>query len=145
MVAPDDDRRLELPARHHLVEGEAETVPVAEAHPADARRQTLKLDALAGHIQPVMQMAVLGQELAHPGIRPEDVLRIARECYPAERAHPAAEEWPDISRHEPGKSKGLLQALVKGHLADVVAVVEDRNAELLELEHRLDMAAHGGA
>src|SRR5579864_8117416 len=117
MVAPDDDRRLELPARHHLIEGETETVPVAESHPADARRQALKLDALARHVQPVMQMAVLGQELAHPGVRAVDVLGIARECCPAERAHPAAEEWPDISRHEPGESERLLQALVEGHLA----------------------------
>ncbi len=39
VIAPDDHRRLQLAALHHLVEREAETVPVTEAHPADARRQ----------------------------------------------------------------------------------------------------------
>ena len=59
MVAADDDRRLQLAVRDHLVEGEAEPVAVAEADPADARRQALEGDALARHVEPVVQMRVV--------------------------------------------------------------------------------------
>src|ERR1700751_4004775 len=55
MIAADDDRRLELTASHHLVERESEAVPVTEPHPADTRRQALELDALARHVEPMMQ------------------------------------------------------------------------------------------
>jgi hypothetical protein len=40
-----DDRGFELAFRHHLVEGQAQPVTVAEADPADARGQALELDA----------------------------------------------------------------------------------------------------
>ncbi len=59
MVAADHDRRLQLARGHHLVEGETEAMAVAEAHPADARRQALELDALAGHVEPVVQVRVV--------------------------------------------------------------------------------------
>src|SRR5579871_1172943 len=39
MIAPDHDRRLQLAARHHLVEGEPQAVAVAETDPADPRRE----------------------------------------------------------------------------------------------------------
>ncbi len=61
VIAADDDRRLELATRHHLVERQPESVPVTQAHPADARRQALELDALARQGQPVMQVRVIGQ------------------------------------------------------------------------------------
>ena len=38
---------LTSPVRHHLVEREPEPVALAEAEPADARRQALEGDALA--------------------------------------------------------------------------------------------------
>src|SRR2546421_9622848 len=38
-----------------------------------------------------------------------------------------------------------LQAGVEGHLSQVVAVVEHRNLQLLEGEHRLDVLTHRGA
>ena len=39
MIAADDDRRRDFAASHHLVEGEAEAVALAEADPADPRRK----------------------------------------------------------------------------------------------------------
>src|SRR5690242_6373801 len=65
VVAADDDRGLELTARHHLVEGEPETMPVPEPYPADARREALELDALARHVEPMVQVRIMRDELAH--------------------------------------------------------------------------------
>jgi hypothetical protein len=44
MVAADHDRRLELAAPHHLVEGEAGEVALPQPEPADARGQALEVD-----------------------------------------------------------------------------------------------------
>src|SRR5262245_48986997 len=62
VVAPDHHRRLELAPPHHLVEGEAEPVALPETDPADARRQTLKRDLLARHVEPVMEMRIIWNE-----------------------------------------------------------------------------------
>ena len=69
MVAADHDRRLHLARRHHLVEGKAEPVPVAEPYPADARRQALELDPRLRHVEPVVQVHVVGQKLLHAARR----------------------------------------------------------------------------
>ena len=97
---------------------------LAEADPADARRQALERDALARHVEPVVQVRVVGDQLLHLGVGAVDVLRIARERRPAERADAAAEQRADIGRHEAREIEGVLHALVLRHLADVVAVVE---------------------
>src|SRR6266436_2963819 len=98
MVAADDDRRLDLALRHHRVEGEADARALAEAEPADACRQSLELDLLARHVEPVVEMAVAGDEFLDPRVGAVDVLRLAREGTPAERADAAAEQRADIGR-----------------------------------------------
>src|SRR5215470_15484231 len=123
MVAADDDRRLELAPRHHLVEGEPDLGAVAEAEPADPRRQALELDALPRHVEPGMEMAVAGEQLLHLGIGAVDVLGIARERAPAEGADAAAEERADIGGNEAREIEGVLDAHLLGELADVIAVV----------------------
>ena len=100
MIAADHDRRLQFAARDHLVEREAEPVALAEADPADARRQALEVDALARHVEPVVQMRVVGQQFLHLGVGLVDVFRIARQRGPAERPDAAAEQRADIGRHE---------------------------------------------
>src|SRR3954466_8696991 len=67
---------------------------------------------------------------------------------PAERSDPAAKERPDISRYETGKIEGIADALLEGHLADVVAVVDDGNTHVVEVEHGAHVFCHrcaGGA
>ena len=88
MVAADDDRGFQFAVAHHLVEGEAELVAQAEAHPADARGQPLKGDAFGGHVEPAMQVLVVGDEFLDLGVGLRDVLGIAAERDPAERAMP---------------------------------------------------------
>src|SRR3546814_18708884 len=63
IIAADHDRRLQLAAAYHFVERQAEAMAVAEADPADARRQALKGDALAGHVEPAVQVRVVGNQL----------------------------------------------------------------------------------
>ena len=81
-------------------------------------------------------------QLAHLGIGAVDVLRIAGQRDPAERSDAAAEQRADVGGHEAGEVEGVLDARIEGDLADVVAVVEHRNALLLELEHRLHVLRH---
>ena len=89
------------------------------------------------HVEPVVEMRIVGDQLLHALIGLVDVFRIAGERGPAEGPDAAAEQRADIGRNEARKSEGVLEAHVEGHLADVVAVVEGRHAGLVEIEHRL--------
>ena len=110
VVAADHDGRLELALRHHLVEREAQPVAILHAHPADARRQALEGDAAARHVEPVVQVRVVRQQLLHLRVGAVDVLGIARERHPAERALALAEERPDVGRHEAREVEGVRHA-----------------------------------
>jgi hypothetical protein len=48
------------PEADHFVEGKAGAMAVAQTDPADPRRQALEGDALARHVEPVVQMGVVG-------------------------------------------------------------------------------------
>ena len=145
MVASDHDRRLQFAALHHLVEREAEAVALAEADPADACGKALEGYPLARHVEPFVQMLVVGDQLLHLGVGLVDVLRVARQGAPAERTDAAAEERPDIGRHEAWKGEGVFQPFLERHLADVIAVVERRHAGIPEIDHRGDVHLHRGA
>ena len=135
VVAPDHDRRLELPRRHHLVERQPEPVTVAQSHPADAGGKPLERNARARHVEPVVQVRGIGHQLLHLGIGAVDVLRVARQRGPAKRPDAAAEHRPDIGRHEAGEIERVGHPHVARHLANVVAVVDRRHAGMAELEH----------
>ncbi len=78
-----------------------------EPDPADPRGQALELDLLARHVEPVVEVRVVGDQLLHLGVGLVDVLGIARERRPAERADAAAEQRADIGGHEAGKVEGV--------------------------------------
>ena len=143
MVATDHHRRLELAVANHLVERQAQLVAQAKAHPADTRRQALKVDPLACHIEPVVQVGVVGNQLLDLGVGLVDVLGIAAQRHPAERPDAFAEQRAHVRRHETGKVEGVLAAVVERHLADVVAVIKSRDALGVERQHCLDVLAHG--
>src|SRR3546814_4125004 len=98
MVAADHDGRFQFTRRDHLVEGEAEPVAVAEPDPADARGQTLKLDFLARHVEPVVEVRVVGEQLLHLGVDLVDILGIARQRHPAERSEEHTSELQSLMR-----------------------------------------------
>src|SRR5690606_11690886 len=64
---------------------------------------------------------------------------------PTERPDATAEQRADIGRYEAWKIEGVRHAFLECHLADVVAVVDGRNAHLVEVEHGPDMYRHRGA
>ena len=84
---------------------------------------------------------VVGQQFLHLGVGAEDVFRLAGKRDPAKRPNALAKQRADIGRHEARESEGVGHALVLGHLADVVAIVEDGRAAGLHFEHGADM--HG--
>ena len=129
MVAADDDRRAEFAVADHFVEGEAEAVAIAEADPADARRQPLEGDAFLGHVEPVVQVRVVREQFLDLGVGLADVFRIAREGSPAERTDAAAKQRADIGGDEAREGEGVFETLILRDLADVVAVVEGRYAQ----------------
>src|ERR1700683_3734731 len=127
MVAANDDRRLQLAACDHGVESKPKPMPIAQPHPADARRQPLKLDALARHVEPAMQMRIRRDELLHFLIRSVNILRVTRQRDPAKGANTATEERPDVGRDKAGEGKCIFDALIERYLPDVIAVVKRRH------------------
>ena len=142
MIAADDHGRLEFARRHHLVECEPKPVAIAEPAPADARGQALEVNFLARHVEPVVQMRVVGQQFLHLGIGLVDVLGIARQRRPAERTDAAAEERADVSGNEAGEIESIIDALVLRDLADIIAIIGRRHARGLKIEHRADVHSH---
>ena len=65
MVAADDDRGLQLARCDHVVEGEAEPVALAKPDPADSRGKPLEGDPLARHVEPAVEVRVVGDQLLH--------------------------------------------------------------------------------
>ena len=89
MVTADNDRRFQLTIGDHLVKCEADAVTLAESDPTDARWQSLELDTLGRHIEPIVEMWIVRNQFLHLGIGLVDILRISRKCSPAERADAA--------------------------------------------------------
>ena len=77
MVAPDDDRRRDLPRPDELVEHEPRLRALAVAEPADPARQPLELDAFLRHADPAVECLVFREELENRLVRRLDVGRVA--------------------------------------------------------------------
>ena len=86
VVAADHDGRLDLAFLDELVEQQAGLGAFAVAEPADAGRQAFELDPFGGGVEPAVQVLVLREELLDGLVRDRDVLRVAGERHPAERA-----------------------------------------------------------
>src|ERR1700754_1471145 len=69
--------RLHFTVAAHLVKGEAQPVTLAQADPADARRQSLEADPLARHVQPAMQVRIVRDQFLYLRVGLVDVLGIA--------------------------------------------------------------------
>ena len=83
------------------------------------------------------------KQLQHGVVGHGDVVRIARQRRPAERAGTLAEQRPDKSGTKPRNLEGLGHAPPVGHLAaEIVAVVEGDRAVLLVGQHRADVLDH---
>ena len=118
---------------------------LTQPNPANPRRQALERDALLRHVEPAMQMRVVRDELFHLRVGLGDVIRIAGERGPAERPNAAAEERTHISRHKTRIRERILDALILRDLANVVAVIDNRHALLVPLQHGPHMHRHRSA
>ena len=90
VVTTDNHRRRQLAAAYHLVERQAQLGALAQANPADTCWQALEADALAGHVQPVVQVGVVGDQFFDLGGGLVDFLLVAGQCRPTERADATA-------------------------------------------------------
>ena len=131
MIAADDHGCADLAASHHVVDLQSESRAGAVAKPADARRQPLELHAGAGQPDPPRQRLVVGKQLEDGAIGGRDVVRIAGQRRPPERALAFAEQRPDVLGHEAGNVERIGDAGVNGLRPDVVAVIEDDTAATL--------------
>ena len=145
VVAPDHDRRRQLARGHHLVEAQAQPRALAVPEPADARRQPLEGDALAGRGDPARERLVLGEFLQHGAIRLGDVRGVAGERHPAEGTPSLAEQRSHVGRYEPGVGEGSLEAAQQRLRAQAVAVVEDLRAGVQEADHGGTVRGHRAA
>jgi hypothetical protein len=160
--------RLDAAGGDELVEEQAGLVALAEAEPADARRQALEAEAggaalvvsreqgvgvgVAGE-DPAAEAfgaaarglgLIGGEELQEFVVGDVDVARVAGEGDPAERATPDAELGADEGGYESREVEGVLVAPVVRTLADVIAVVEGDAAAALQLDHGADVPFHAG-
>lgn len=63
VVAVNDDRDRQLASAHHFVKRKPQLVVHAKADPADAGWKALGRDTVSRHVQPIVQMCILGQDL----------------------------------------------------------------------------------
>src|SRR6516225_2829665 len=111
---------------------------LSQPDPADACRQTLESDLFLRHIQPMVKMLVFGNQLLHLRVRSRDVFWVPGQRGPTKRSDATAKEWTNVGRHEAREIESVRAAHILCHLADVVAVVQHRNAIAPEREHGLD-------
>ena len=143
MVTANHHRRAQLTIFNHVVKGLGEAGTVFQTHPANACRQALEADALAGHVQPVVQVRVIRDQLFDLGVGFIDIFRVTTERRPTERANALAEQRTNVSRHKTGEVKSVGDAFFKGHLANVVAIIEGGRAVGLQRQHGFNLHRHG--
>src|SRR6185437_14121237 len=132
MIAADDDGGGEFAALHHFVERQPQTMALPQSYPAYARRQSLKLNSRARHIEPSVQVRIVRNQLFDLGVGSVDVFGIARQSHPAKWPDAAAKQRPDVFWDETRNVEGIGHTGVERDLPDVVAVVENRQPHALE-------------
>src|ERR1700730_10349209 len=107
-------------------------MPLSQTDPANARRQSLEVNLRARHVEPVMQMRIVRDQLLDLRVGFVDVFGISGQCGPAKWTYTAAEKRSDVFGHETGEIEGTADAGVERHLPDIVAVIEDRQTHGLQ-------------
>ena len=142
MIAANYDRRFDFAALDQLVHGHTKLGALAITKPADARGQSLKLNAFFRQFHPARQCLVLRKQFECELIGPRDVLRIAAQRHPTERTFPFAKKRTDVFRNEPGNVERIFNTGLLRLGANVVPVIERDRAFLLQREHRFDVHGH---
>src|ERR1039458_1072325 len=131
VIAPNHDGSLVRPFFHKTVNPQSKPRSLAISQPADASRQSLKLDALASQFNPAAQAAILRKKFKHQIVGDRDVRSFARKRCPPERSAPFAKQRTNIRRNESWKVISILNAALKCERTNVVTVVESDRAHFL--------------
>ena len=89
-----------------------------------------------------MKVLIVGEEFLQRLVSDPNVLWVAGQCSPPERAQALAEQWTNVGGHETGEFKRPVVSGEAGFVTDGVAVVEHLRALVLELHHGLHLRRH---
>src|SRR5208282_2920388 len=92
VIASNNDGSLGRTLLHQIINRQPEARALAISQPADTRRQSLKLDALASQFNPAAQAAILGKKFEHKIVSDGNVRSLARKRRPPERPAPFAKQ-----------------------------------------------------
>src|SRR5699024_7476935 len=143
MILADEHLRRDYTARHEFVERKPHLCTFSVAEPCNSGRQHPESDLLLRHIEPAKQDGNIPKEFTPYVVSDFNILRIAAQCGESERAFAFTEKRADVGRYEAWKVEGIFHTVVKCHLTDIISVVEDYGAALLEFKHRFHMSCHG--
>ena len=143
MIAANDDRRLETPLAHQLVEPQPEARAFAVAEPQDPRRQPLEGNARPRQLDPARQRFVVPKQFQCGLVRDADVLRVAGQRRPSERTLAFAKQRPDVFRHEARNVERFGHAGLPRLGAEVIAVVERHRTTRSQHEHGAHVCGDG--
>src|SRR6202040_1823389 len=127
MIATNRHRRVDFTPLDQIIDGQTELCPFPISQPANARRQSLKLDSLSRQINPTPKNSIVWKQLQHQFVGNRDIGRLPRERRPAKRAATFAKQRTDIFRHETRKVVCVLYSVLKSEGPNIVAVVESRS------------------
>ena len=142
MIPAYDDRCTQFATGYHLVKGPADPIPISQSEPADTAGHALERNPVARHIQPLVQLWIIGNQFLDFFIGAEDILRIARQRCPAKRPYTPTEQRAHICGDKAGVVEGVINAGFLSHLANIVAVVDNRNASIPKIEHCPNLDRH---
>src|SRR6478672_13568900 len=108
MIAADGDRRLQIAPLDEFIDRFAHLGAFAISQPADARRQTLELHAVARQSQPAIQSLVVREKLQRQVVGFLYVRRVARQRYPAKRTLALTKKRANVFGHETWNFKRIF-------------------------------------
>src|SRR5258705_884573 len=144
MVASDGYWRFQVAALDEVVNGLTHFGTLAIPQPADTRRQSVKVNALARKTQPTVKGSVVREQFQSEIIGLAYIFLVTRERHPAKRSLAFAEKWPNVFRHKARNLEGIFATSVERLLANVVAIVKDHRSRTFQSQHRLDVTGHRG-
>src|SRR5882724_473101 len=107
MIAADCDRGFEMRTFDEIVYCFTHLGAFPITKPTDARRQSLKMNAIACEPNPAVQRSIIRKEFESEIVGFAYVVRITGERHPAKRPLPFAEERSNVFGHETGDFKGF--------------------------------------
>src|SRR5699024_7674491 len=106
-----------LPFFYQPIEFLTHLGPFAIFQPADARRQSLKMNLVLRFMNPSSQRLLFGESFENGLISRVNIFGVSGKCGPTKRAGPAAKQRSDEGRHKARKIKSFFHAAAIGYLS----------------------------